>query len=229
MFRRAPRTQRLPRASRILFAVVAVLSVLEIAAFGGTYLGYSRHYVSTDNAQVDGDQLVIRAPISGSLTDWSADPGEAITPNEAVGRIEPDGSGPRPKHPIRSPGAGVIAVNDVHEGDYVNAGTELAVAFDPASVYVTARVPDTEVGDVRPGQQVDVSLDAYPGVPVHGVVQFVQSSTASSFTYLPPPGTADPANPQRVDQYVPVHVTITDSGGAQLTPGLNATVHIHKT
>src|SRR5882757_7830714 len=51
----------LRRSTKIALIVVAVLSLLEVAAFAGTYALYTRHYVSTDNAQVDGDQIVINA------------------------------------------------------------------------------------------------------------------------------------------------------------------------
>lgn len=222
------RSTRLPRVSRVLITVVSVLSIVELAGFGGTYALYSRHYISTDNAQIDGDRLAIRAPISGEVTDWTAEDGAVVTRNQLVGRIRPVGAGPRTKHPVRSPGGGTVAINDVREGTYVAAGTMLAVAYDPASAYVTARVPDSAVGAVRPGQRVDISVDAYPDVPVTGVVLFVQSATSGSFTYLPPPGISDPSNPQRVDQYVPVRIALTATGGIPLTPGLNVTVHIHR-
>jgi multidrug resistance efflux pump len=122
----------------------------------------------------------------------------------------------------------MIAVNDVTEGSYVNAGAELATAYDPASVYITARIEDTDISEVHQGAPVDVSVDAYPKTAVTGVVSTIQESAASNFTYLPPPGLADPSNPTRVDQYIPVRVALTSTGGAQLLPGMNVTVHIHK-
>jgi len=34
-------------------------------ASGGAYLAYSSQFVSTDNAQVDGDKVEINAPVTG--------------------------------------------------------------------------------------------------------------------------------------------------------------------
>ncbi|GAA5148250.1 hypothetical protein GCM10023321_10240 [Pseudonocardia eucalypti] len=119
---------KLKRSTRVALVVILAVSLLEALAFTGTYLLYSRHYVSTDNAQVDGDQIAINAPITGNVTDWKIDAGAAVRPNQVVGRIQETGGGAQPKRAIRSPGAGTVAANTVLDGQYVVAGTTLAVA-----------------------------------------------------------------------------------------------------
>jgi multidrug resistance efflux pump len=228
MFQKAPAKRPLPRISRNLFILVAVLAILETAAIGGNYYLNTRHYVTTDNAQVDGDQIRINAPSTGLVSRWDLTEGQTIQRNQVVGRVRAVGGGAQVERPVRAPDSGTVAVNDVTDGSYVTAGTELATAYDPSSVYVTARVDDTDVGEVHQGAMVDISVDAYPGTPVTGIVSTIQKSVASNFTYLPPPGSADPSNPRRVDQYVPVKIALTSTGGARLAPGMNVTVHIHK-
>jgi multidrug resistance efflux pump len=228
MFRKAPAKRPLPRISRNLFILVAVLAVLETAAIGGNYYLNTRHFVSTDNAQVDGDQIRINAPSTGLVTRWDLGEGQTVERNQVVGRIRMIGSGAQVERPVRAPGAGMVAVNDVTEGSYVTAGSELATAYNPASVYITARVEDTDMSEVHQGALVDISVDAYPKAAVTGIVSTIQNSVASNFTYLPPPGSADPSNPRRVDQYVPVKIALTATDGVRLVPGMNVTVHIHK-
>jgi multidrug resistance efflux pump len=228
MFQKAPAKRPLPRVSRNLFVLVAVLAVLEIAAIGGNWYLNSRHLVTTDNAQVDGDQIRINAPSTGVVTRWDLTEGQTIERNQVLGRIRAVGGGAQVERPVRAPDAGMVAVNDVTRGAYVTAGTELATAYNPASVYVTARIDDTDMGEVHRGALVDISVDAYPKTPMTGIITTIQGSVASNFTYLPPPGSADPSNPRRVDQYVPVKIALTSTGGARLVPGMNVTVHIHK-
>jgi multidrug resistance efflux pump len=228
MFQKAPAKRPLPRISRNLFILVAVLAVLETAAIGGNWYLNTRHFVTTDNAQVDGDQIRINAPSTGLITRWDLSEGQTIERNQVVGRVRAVGGGAQVERPVRAPGAGTVAVNDVTDGSYVTSGTELATAYDPASVYITARVDDTDVGEVHQGALVDISVDAYPKAAVTGIITTIQKSVASNFTYLPPPGSADPSNPRRVDQYVPVKIALTATGGARLVPGMNVTVHIHK-
>lgn len=220
--------RRVPRASRILFTAVAVLATLETAGFAGAYFLYSRHYVYTDNATVDGDKIEINAPTDGTVTDWSIHDGSAVRSGQVVGRIREVGSGGRPEWLVKAPDAGTVAADDVVDGTYVTAGTNLATAYDLAGLYVTARVKDTEIGQVHPGAPVDIRVDAFPNIDMAGVVSVVQSSAAGQFTIFPAPGTADPTNPQKVDQYVPVRIVFTSTGGARLEPGMNVAVHIRK-
>jgi multidrug efflux pump subunit AcrA (membrane-fusion protein) len=219
-----------PRASRVLFIAVGVLTVLETAALASSYFLYSSHYVTTDNAQVDGDKIDINAPVSGAVSDWAIRSGSVVEPNQVVGRIRMLGSGGEPERPVKVPGVstGTVAADDVVDGSYVTAGTELATAYDLAKIYVMARVEDYDIASVRPGALVDVHADAFPNAPVTGVVEVVQNSAAGIFTIYPAAGIADPSQPQRVDQYIPVKIELLSTGGARLVPGMDVTVHIHK-
>jgi multidrug resistance efflux pump len=201
--------------------------VLEILAFTGTYFLYSSHYVTTDNAQVDGDQIDINAPATGAVTDWSISQGSTLRKNEVVGSIKGMGSGAQPQRPVKSPGVGTVAVNTVVDGQYVTAGTTLAVAYDPNSIYITARVNENDISGVHLGQLADISVDAYPGTPVLGTVTEIQAGTAGQFAAWPGADT-DPSNPQKVDQYVPVKISITNSNGVQLLPGMSVVAHIER-
>jgi multidrug resistance efflux pump len=225
--RASQRPIRLKRSTKTALVVIALTSLLEASAFTITYFSYSRHYVSTDNAQVDGDQIDINAPSTGRLANWSIAEGSTIRENQVVGGIQGVGAGAQPKRPIRAPGAGTVAVKNAVAGQYVTAGSTLATAYDFNSIYLTARVAETEIGDVRVGGPVDISVDAFPGITIAGRVAQIQASTAGEFTFFPGPDT-DPSNPQKTDQYIPVKITIMNPNGANLVPGMNANVHIHR-
>jgi multidrug resistance efflux pump len=226
--RPAPRGRTpLKRSTKVALIVIATVSLLEALALAGTYLLYSRHYVTTDNAQVDGDQIRINAPTTGTVIDWSISAGSTVRGNQVVGRIQGVGGGAQPKRPVRSPGAGTIAVNTVADGQYVTAGTTLATAYDASSTYVTARVEEADIGGVRPGQLVDISVDAYPRARVRGMVTHIQGAAAGEFAVFPGSDT-DPTNPQKVDQYIPVRIEITDSDAARLLPGMSVVAKIHR-
>ncbi|HEX4249116.1 MAG TPA: efflux RND transporter periplasmic adaptor subunit [Pseudonocardia sp.] len=147
--------------------------------------------------------------------------------NEVVGSITATGGGAQPKRVVKSPGAGAVAVNTVVDGQYVSAGVTLAVAYDPSSSYITARVEEDDIAGVHPGQLADISVDAYPGTPVLGTVTQVQAATAGQLAEWPGDDT-DPSNPQKVDQYVPVRIAITNSNGVRLMPGMSVDVHIER-
>lgn len=217
----------LKRSTRIGLVVMALVMIAQGVGFAGTYLLYSRNYISTDNAQIDGDKININAPITGTLTDWTVTEGSTVHPHQVLGRVKFIGSGPQAQQIIKSDGSGTVAANNAVNGQYVTAGTTLATAYDFNHLYVTARIEDTDIDSVRVGQLVDVDVDAFPNHPVTGIVEEIQSGAAGNFTIYPSPD-QDPTNPQRVDQYVPVKIELAVTDGLALAPGMNVTAHIHR-
>ena len=216
----------LKRSTRIGLIVIVVLAVVAAAGFGLSYLLDARHFVSTDNAQIDGTQIPIVAPTSGTLIGWTGTQGAVLRRDQVVGRVELDGGYVRPQRSIYAPAAGTIAVNNTTEGAYVTAGTQLAIAYDPADVYVTARVDETDINDVHPGQPVTFTVDAYSGRQFSGTVREVQNGAAAVFSPLPQSNSS--GNFQKVNQVIPVKISITQNDGLDLIPGMNVTVNIRK-
>lgn len=213
------------RWTKIAYLVIGLVTLMEVAAFSGTYLFHTRHYVSTDNAMVDGDAIEISAPRTGTLVNWTVTEGSAVSANQVVGRIQEVGSGARPQRVIRAPKAGTIAVDNAVPGQYVTAGTRLATAYD--DVYVTARVEENDISGVREGSLVDITADAYPDRPLLGRVVDIQLATAGQFTVYPAAG-IDPRNPQKIDQYLPVRIALINTNGVQVWPGMNVDVAIRR-
>lgn len=214
------------RSTRIGLAVIGILALLATVAFVASYVLDARNFVTTDNAQIDGDQLVINAPATGTLTDWSATLGTVVSRNQVLGRIEMDAGFAEIRKSIRSPGAGTIAQNNAVEGAFVTSGTQLAVAYDPSSIYVTARVEETEINDVRVGQVVDITVDAYDDTPLTGRVTEVQGAAAAVFSLFPQSNSS--GNFQKVTQVIPVKVALDGTRGLVLAPGMNVTAKIHR-
>lgn len=213
------------RWTKIAYLAIGLVALVEAAAFSGTYLLHTRHYVSTDNATIDGDAIEIRAPRSGTLVNWSITAGSTVATNEVVGRIREVGSGARPQRTIKAPRAGTIAITNAVTGQYVTAGTRLATAYD--DIYVTGRVAEEDIGGVREGSVVDITADAYPDRPLLGRVQEIQAAAAGAFTVFPAAG-IDPRNPQKIAQYVPVRIALININGVAVRPGMNVTVAIRR-
>ena len=203
-----------------------MIALLAAAAFIASYVLDARNYVTTDNAQIDGDQIVINAPATGTLTDWSVTLGSAVQRHQVLGRIEMDAGFAEIRKSVRAPGSGTIAQNNAVNGAFVTSGTQLAVAYDPASIYVTARVEETEIDAVRVGQQVDITVDAYDDVPLTGRVVEVQGAAAAVFSLFPQSNSS--GNFQKVTQVIPVKITLDGTRGLNLAPGMNVTAKIHR-
>lgn len=214
------------RSTRVALALIAVIAVLGTGAFVASYVLDARNFVTTDNAQVDGDQIVINAPATGTLTDWNATLGTSVARNQTLGRIEMAAGFAQIRKLIKAPGEGTIAQNNAVEGSFVTSGTQLAVAYDPSSIYVTARVEETEIDDVRVGQLVDITVDAYDDTRITGRVVEVQGAAAGVFSLFPQSNSS--GNFQKVTQVIPVKIALSSTGGLALSPGMNVTAKIHR-
>ncbi|WP_064742953.1 ABC transporter permease [Pseudonocardia spinosispora] len=214
-----------PRVRTGLLAVPYV-ALLVVSVLGVGQVVAAHRYVWTDNAETDGDRITVTAPAGGTLVDWRASKGATLRKDQIIGRIELNTGFGKAQRVIRAPESGVVSMTNVVEGTTVAQGAELAVAYDLGATTVTARVDETDIGEVRPGQQVDVSVDGYPGQTLLGYVTEIQGSTAELVS-------ANPTNKstgsfQRVDQVVPVTITLADTHGVLLVPGMNVEVNIHK-
>ncbi|HUQ00607.1 MAG TPA: efflux RND transporter periplasmic adaptor subunit [Aeromicrobium sp.] len=206
--------------------IIGVVAALMLVGIVYNYVIEGSKYVSTDNAQIDGDQIAVNAPTSGTLVDWSATQGTRLTRDRVVGRVRIQGGFVQPQQAIRAPDDGTVVVDNGVEGTFVTAGTQLAVAYDLSKVFVTARVDETDVDDVHPGQSVDISVDAFPDASLTGTVQEVQGGAAGVFSAFPQSNTA--GNYQKVTQVIPVKIAINDRQDVALVPGMNVSVKIRK-
>lgn len=88
-------------------------------------------------------------------------------------------------------------------GDYVTQGQEL-MSVVPDNVWVTANFKETQLAHMRPGQPVDIKVDAYPGVRFTGHIQSIQRGAGQSFAVLPAQNAT--GNYVKVVQRVPVKI-----------------------
>ena len=124
---------------------------------------------------------------------------------------------------IKSPVPAVIDRTFVLPGEYVAAGQRILMLHNPNEVWVEANIKETQVGEVKLGQPVHVSVDAYPGIPFTGKVTRIGSATTARFALLPTPNPS--GNFTKITQRVPVKIDIVNPP-RPLTPGMMVEVEI---
>ena len=76
---------------------------------------------------------------------------------------------------LRAPFAGVVLVRQAEMGEVVLPGTPIVTLADLDHVWVRVYVPETDLGNVRWGQAVDVRTDTFPNKIYPGRVSFISS------------------------------------------------------
>jgi len=74
---------------------------------------------------------------------------------------------------IRAPFAGVVGIRTVSVGDYVKEGQELINLEDISTLKVDFRLPESYLGQLKPGQSIEVSTDAMPGKRFEAVLDAI--------------------------------------------------------
>jgi membrane fusion protein (multidrug efflux system) len=127
---------------------------------------------------------------------------------------------------IRAPSDGFITKRNVQLGSYLAAGTTMFLIVTP-EVWVTANFKESQIGRMRPGDAVDMGVDAYSGMQLHGHVQSIQYGSGSVFSAFPVENAT--GNYVKIVQRVPVKIVI-DQGldpNAPLPLGLSVSPVVH--
>jgi membrane fusion protein (multidrug efflux system) len=115
--------------------------------------------------------------------------------------------------------AGHVVRLSAAKGEYVEAGQSVMM-FVPDEMWITANFKETQITDMRPGQPVDIEIDAYPDVDFHGHVVSLQNGSGTAFSLLP----AENATGNFVKVVQRVHVKIAIDNPPRdlvLGPGLS--------
>jgi membrane fusion protein, multidrug efflux system len=128
---------------------------------------------------------------------------------------------------IRAPISGVAGNRAGQVGQYVKAGTQLLSLVPLPRVYVTANFKETQLTRMRPGQRAEVSVDAYPEMPLEGEVESFAPGSGAQFSLLPPDNAT--GNFTKIVQRVPVRIALPqdDALAKFLRPGLSVTVTVY--
>jgi membrane fusion protein (multidrug efflux system) len=120
---------------------------------------------------------------------------------------------------------GQITRLTAREGQMVQPGQPVAMLV-PDATYVVANFKETQIGDMKPGQKVDIDVDAYSGRKLEGKVESIAGGTGARFSLLPPDNAS--GNFVKVVQRVPVRIAWDNPPrDVALRPGLSADVTVH--
>lgn len=106
---------------------------------------------------------------------------------------------------VRAPSDGFVTLRSVHRGDYVPVGATMFFIVTP-QVWVTANFKESDLGRMRPGDPVDLKVDAYSGYELSGHVQSIQYGSGSRFSAFPAENAT--GNFVKIVQRVPVKIVI---------------------
>jgi membrane fusion protein, multidrug efflux system len=121
---------------------------------------------------------------------------------------------------IVAPVGGIISKRTVEPGEHVSKGQRLVTLSDLSDLWVTADFKESQLREMRPGQRVTISVDAFDK-DFDGTVEAMPGSTGSVISLLPPENAT--GNYVKVVQRLPVRIRFKpgQQGLERLRPGMS--------
>ena len=194
-------------------ATAAVHSAQEGVKQAKARLGQSQAGLA--NAQISPKQ------IAATVAHARADEAKATKLKASLDQAELNLSYTRVVAPID----GVVGNRNVQVGENVQTGQEMLSIVPLKDVWVTANFKETQLQHMRPGQKVDIEVDAIGGRKFRGTVTSIGGATGSRFSLMPPENAT--GNFVKVVQRVPVRIEFDDRNQSdfnqegRLRPGLS--------
>lgn len=129
------------------------------------------------------------------------------------------------KTDVVAPADGIISnVSSLNVGQFIAAGTMIAALVETNSTWIQANFKETQLGELRVGQPVDIHVDAYPEI-LHGQIASLGAATGSEFSLIPAQNAT--GNWVKVVQRLPIRVALPESAElAMLKTGMSAMVTV---
>jgi multidrug resistance efflux pump len=222
------------RAGKIIFLSACLFVIGAVAT--GAYLWYeSYRYVSTGNANISAPLISVGSLTPCQVISLEADYGSYVEKGQKVAVV----GTPRSDNPmnmqglkeipigrsnIESPVNGYVAAVWTYPGAVVSAGQPIVTVYDISETWVLANIAEGDIYRIKPGQEVQITVDSLGGAKLKGHVEGIAAATAGTFSIIPQNNTT--ANFIKVAQVVPVKITVENPGNYILIPGTSVEVKI---
>ena len=127
---------------------------------------------------------------------------------------------------VLAPASGFASKKNVQPGQLVNAGSPMFALVQDNDVYVIANFKETQLKKMSIGEEVEITVDAYPDTVFKGSVYKFSSATGAKFSMLPPDNAT--GNFVKVVQRLPVKISIISGKEVRekLRPGMSVKVAV---
>jgi multidrug resistance efflux pump len=203
---------------------VIIIFILGWAAYGVISWHQGSQYVTTDNAYIDAPLISVSSLTVGQIISVDVDIGDHVKRQQAVAEIgTPPFSSSSSIRGVAAPVSGYVVAVWTYPGAIVEPGSQIVTLFDDSNIWVMANIDENKIQSVRPGQEVEVTVDSLGGAVIKGKVQGISPATANFFLL---PQQSSSGSFSKVVQVVPVKITLEKTDGLRLIPGSSVEVKI---
>src|SRR5712671_3074683 len=121
---------------------------------------------------------------------------------------------------VRAPFDGELGVRHVEVGQFLTAGTQIVTLTDLSQLYANFAVTEKDSGQLKVGQTVRVTVDAYPGRTFEGKITTIEPQISADTRNIRVQATiANPENILKPGMFATTTVVLPDKPAVVTVPG----------
>lgn len=110
---------------------------------------------------------------------------------------------------ILAPCDGTTGRRNIQEGQLIQPGQTIVDVVDANDRWIVANYKETQMANIGEGQEVDIEVDAVPGILFKGIVKSLSRATGANFSLIPQDNSA--GNFVKVEQRIPVRIVFDEN------------------
>lgn len=129
---------------------------------------------------------------------------------------------------IVAPCSGMVGRKDLQVGQLIQPGQSVVSIVDDLEVWVIANYKEKQTKNIKVGDEVEIDVDAVPGVKFIGRVAAMSNATGSAYSLVPTDNST--GNFVKIEQRIPIRLEFTDQNRQEdvkrLKAGMSAEVYL---
>lgn len=129
---------------------------------------------------------------------------------------------------ITAPADGYLGRRTIEQGQLVSPGQTITTLIPDGKKWVVANFKETQMARIRPGQSVEITVDAMPGKRFAGTVTAISQATGSKYSMVPTDNSA--GNFVKIQQCVPVRIdfngSLDDTANSRMAAGMMCEIKV---
>lgn len=129
---------------------------------------------------------------------------------------------------ITAPADGYLGRRTIEQGQLVSPGQTITTLIPDGKKWVVANFKETQMARIRPGQSVEITVDAMPGKRFAGTVTAISQATGSKYSIVPTDNSA--GNFVKIQQRVPVRIdfngSLDDTANSRMAAGMMCEIKV---
>lgn len=129
---------------------------------------------------------------------------------------------------ITAPADGYLGRRTIEQGQLVSPGQTITTLIPDSKKWVVANFKEAQMARIRPGQKVEITVDAMHGKRFAGTVTAISQATGSKYSMVPTDNSA--GNFVKIQQRVPVRIdfngSLDDTANSRMAAGMMCEIKV---